>query len=169
MLCSVSFKPPSLHFRKISFPKVIVEKASDKRASDLTPLEPCISFNHSVYLCCAAPLKDLSYPTYAPNKSPKKITLRLRNVCSQISRLNKNNFKDASLSQPSASLTPLWKNRFLLSHDRLMICDICSRASILQIADIQKLHLVTTFVLGFLFFATICVCGSKRHFFYKSA
>ena len=38
MLCFVGLWPPSLGLRKIIFRKVIVEKASDKRASDLAPL-----------------------------------------------------------------------------------------------------------------------------------
>ena len=68
-------------------------------------LENChISFNDGVFLCCAAPLQYLYFTTYAPNKNPKKITLRLRNVFSKISQLDKNYFKDASLSRPSASL-----------------------------------------------------------------
>ena len=48
---------------------------------------------------CAAPLKHLSYTTYALSKRPKKKNLHLRNVCSKIRQLDKNNFKDALLSQ----------------------------------------------------------------------
>ena len=40
MLCSVGLWPSSLRFRKIIFPKVIYEKASDTRALDLVPLDP---------------------------------------------------------------------------------------------------------------------------------
>ena len=61
-----------------------------------------IFFNNFVLQCCAAPLQNLSYTTCAPSKSPKKITLRLPNVCSKISQLDKNNFKDASVSQTLA-------------------------------------------------------------------
>ena len=59
-----------------------------------------VSFNHYAFLHCAALLKHLSYTTYAPSKRPKKITLHLKNVCFEISQLDKNNFKDALFGRP---------------------------------------------------------------------
>ena len=60
-------------------------------------------FNRCVLLCCAALFQHISYTTWAPSKRPKKINLRLRNVCSKIRQLDKNNFKDALVGQTFSS------------------------------------------------------------------
>ena len=68
-----------------------------------------ISFNGCVLQCCAALLQHFSYTTCALSKSPKKITLRLPNVCSKISQLDQNNSKDASVGQPLAASLVRWQ------------------------------------------------------------
>ena len=110
MLGLVSLRPPSLRFRKIIFSKVIVDKASDDMP--MISLRSILGNHHisfvlCILLCCAAPMQNLSYTTCAQSKRPEKITLRLQNVCTKISQLDKKYFKDALLGQPLASLAQL--------------------------------------------------------------
>ena len=102
-----AFGLPRSALRQLIFPKAIVEMASKNipAISFRSFLgNRCISFDNCILLCCAAPLQHLSCTTFAPNKCTKKTTLRLRNVFSKISKLDKNNFKDASLCRPSTIL-----------------------------------------------------------------